>query len=82
MLLRMKKQPFKSPRSLLDRNVKSFAYFEICSSSPIFLGVAYFFGGFPQKTFCRIGLTRRKGCVASRRQELAKTHPDIPGKFA
>ena len=50
--LRMKRQPV--PSSLLDRNVKRFAYFEICSSSPIFLGVAYFFGGFPQKTFCRI----------------------------
>ena len=47
--LRIKKQPV--PCSLLDRVVKRFAYFGICSSSPIIFGVAYFFGGFPQKLF-------------------------------
>ena len=47
--LRMKRQPV--PWSLLDRVVKRFASFEIYSSSPFFLGVAYFFDGFPQKTF-------------------------------
>ena len=50
--LRIKRQPV--PLSLLDRVVKRFAYSGICSSSPISFGVAYFFGGFPQKTFCRI----------------------------
>ena len=51
--------------------------------SPIFLVVTCFFGGFPQKTFCRIWLKRRKCCIASRRQELPENSSWIfLGKFA
>ena len=72
----MKRQPV--PLSLLDRVVKRFAYFGICSWSPIFFGVAYFFGGFPQKNF----LSHLTNTSQRLHRKLPKTHPDIPGKFA